>query len=231
MTSLSKAPVTIILATANPDKVRELRPLLEGIDPRFSVLSLAEAGVQIDIEETETTLEGNAMLKAKTIFSLLNGRFPSMIAFADDTGLEVRALEGAPGVYSARYAPVADGGEPTYKDNVTHLLHEMEGKRDRSARFRTVIALKGIIAGKGGPDEVAQKTIEQTIEGAVEGTLTTETDGSSGFGYDPIFMVAAAGKTFARMSGDEKNRISHRALATKKPLHSFTPYTDPYHKP
>jgi len=76
MTSLSKAPVTIILATANPDKVRELRPLLEGIDPRFSVLSLAEAGVQIDIEETETTLEGNAMLKAKTIFSLLNGRFP-----------------------------------------------------------------------------------------------------------------------------------------------------------
>ncbi|MDT9546896.1 MAG: RdgB/HAM1 family non-canonical purine NTP pyrophosphatase [Chlorobium sp.] len=218
MASPPKAPVTIILATANPDKVRELRPLLEGIDPRFSVLSLAEAGIAIDIEETETTLEGNAMLKANAIFRLLKNRFPSMIAFADDTGLEVSALNGAPGVYSARYAPVSSREKPTYQDNVDHLLKEMEGEKDRSARFRTVIALKGIIAEKEGPDEVAQQRIEKTIEGAVEGTLTTAADGDGGFGYDPIFMVAAAGKTYAQMSGEEKNRISHRALATKKAI-------------
>ncbi|QEQ57328.1 RdgB/HAM1 family non-canonical purine NTP pyrophosphatase [Chlorobium phaeovibrioides] len=213
MTPISRAPLTIILATANPDKVRELRPLLEGIDPCFSVISLAEAGIAVDIEETETTLEGNAMLKANAIFNLLNGRFPAMIAFADDTGLEVNALGGAPGVYSARYAPVANGEKPTYRDNVAHLLNEMEGEKDRSARFRTVIALKGIVEGKNGTTG-----IEETIEGLVEGTLTTEADGSGGFGYDPIFMVTAAGKTYGRMSGTEKNSLSHRALATKKAI-------------
>ena len=145
MPETAESTITIILATGNRDKVKELRPLLENISPLFRVTTLKELEVEVDIEETEPTLEGNALLKARAIFSMLSERFPSMIALADDTGLEVDALEGAPGVYSARYAPTPDGIAPTYQENVRHLLHCMKGITDRNARFRTVIALKGSI--------------------------------------------------------------------------------------
>jgi XTP/dITP diphosphohydrolase len=211
---------TIVLATANRDKVRELRPLLEGISPRFRVTTLMDEGIDTDIDETEDTLEGNAILKARTIFEMLSARFPSMIAFADDTGLEVDMLGGRPGVYSARFAPMPLGEKPAYGDNVRHLLQEMEGKFGRSARFRKVIALKGTIPGHEGG-----RVFEHTEEGVAEGSITTEPEGEGGFGYDPVFRSEATKKTFARMTPEEKNTISHRALAVKRTifwLHTIT---------
>ncbi len=203
--------ITIVLATANRDKVMELRPLLETISPLFNVVTLQELGVEVEIEETEKTLEGNALLKARAIFALLSDRYPSMIALADDTGLEVDALNGAPGVFSARFAPVADGLAPTYQDNVRHLLHCMKGMTNREARFRTVIALKGTL-----PSAQAAFSFEHTAEGVVEGSITLEELGGEGFGYDPLFMVKSTGKTYAEMSTTEKNRLSHRALAVQQ---------------
>ena len=157
--------ITIVLATANRDKVKELRPLLETISPLFTVLTLDELGIEVEIEETEETLEGNALLKARAIFALLSERFPFMIALADDTGLEVDALHGAPGVYSARFAPVPEGQSPTYKDNVLHLLHCMKGITSREARFRTVVALKGAL-----PSTEGCFRFEHTAEGIVAGS-------------------------------------------------------------
>ncbi len=205
--------ITIVLATGNRDKIKELRPLLENISPLFNVFSLPELGVNVEIEETETTLEGNALLKARAIFSLLSERFPSMIALADDTGLEVNALNGAPGVFSARYAPMPEGQSPTYTDNVNHLLHSMTDITNRSAQFRSVIALKGSL-------NATQRVVgfEKTAEGIVTGSITDEPQGDGGFGYDPVFMVDAFGKTYANMSINEKNSISHRALAIKKAI-------------
>jgi XTP/dITP diphosphohydrolase len=203
--------ITIVLATANRDKVKELRPLLETISPLFTVLTLHELGVDVEIEETEETLEGNALLKARAIFDLLSERFPFMIALADDTGLEVDALNGAPGVYSARFAPVADGQAPTYKDNVLHLLHRMKGIDNREARFRTVVALKGAL-----PSAQGECRFEHTSEGVVPGSITLEEQGVEGFGYDPLFLVNATGKTYAEMSTAEKNKLSHRSLAVQQ---------------
>ena len=210
MHSSLETPVTIILATGNRDKVKELRPLLEQISPLFRVFSLHELGVEVEIEESEESLEGNALLKAKAIFDLLSERFPFMIALADDTGLEVDALHGAPGVYSARYAPMPEGQSPNYRDNVRHLLHCMEGMDDRKARFRTVVALKGCI-----PDRDGEFRFEETREGLVHGTITLEERGREGFGYDPIFRVNTTGRTYAEMSIAEKNSLSHRALAVQ----------------
>jgi XTP/dITP diphosphohydrolase len=203
--------ITIVLATANRDKIKELRPLLETISPLFFVLTLDELGVNVEIEETEETLEGNALLKARAIFALLSERFPFMIALADDTGLEVEALDGAPGVYSARFAPVADDQTPTYKQNVAHLLHRMKGITNREARFRTVVALKGAL-----PSTYGCFQFEHTAEGVVPGSITLEEHGDEGFGYDPLFLVHATGKTYAEMSTVEKNRISHRSLAVQQ---------------
>ncbi len=203
--------IIIVLATANRDKVKELRPLLESISPLFTVLTLHELGVDVEIEETEETLEGNALLKARAIFDLLSERFPFMIALADDTGLEVDALNGAPGVYSARFAPVADGQAPTYKDNVLHLLHCMKGIDNREARFRTVVALKGALPCTHGCFQ-----FEHASEGVVPGTITLEEQGVEGFGYDPLFLVNATGKTYAEMSTVEKNGLSHRSLAVQQ---------------
>ncbi len=205
--------ITIVLATGNRDKVKELRPLLENISPLFNVVTLNELGVNVEIEETETTLEGNALLKARAIFSLLSERFPEMIALADDTGLEVDALNGAPGVYSARYAPMPDGQSATYTDNVNHLLHSMAGITIRSARFRSVIALKGSFATAQG-----SVGFEKTADGIVAGSITDAPQGDGGFGYDPVFMVSTLGKTYAEMSIHEKNSISHRALAINKAI-------------
>jgi XTP/dITP diphosphohydrolase len=205
--------ITIILATGNPDKIKELRPLLENISPLFKVTALKELGIEVDIEETEKTLEGNAMLKARAIFSLLSKQFPFMIALADDTGLEVDALQGAPGVYSARYAPTPAGIAPTYEENVRHLLHSLNGITNRNAHFRTVIALKGSI-----PSGDHFFGFEHTAEGIVSGCITTEQRGNEGFGYDPVFLVNSTARTYAEMSTAEKNTLSHRAIALKKAI-------------
>ncbi len=205
--------ITIVLATANRDKVKELRPLLERISPLFNVVTLQELGVEVEIEETEETLEGNARLKARAIFDLLCGRLPFMIALADDTGLEVEALHGAPGVYSARFAPVVNGHAPTYQDNVRHLLHCMEGMTNREARFRTVVALKGFL-----PSQEGSFSFEHTAEGVVQGSITLEEQGDKGFGYDPLFLVQSTGKTYAEMSAEEKNSLSHRSLAVQQAI-------------
>ncbi|MEI8186499.1 MAG: RdgB/HAM1 family non-canonical purine NTP pyrophosphatase [Chlorobiaceae bacterium] len=205
--------ITIVLATSNRDKVNEIRPLVENISPLFNVTTLKELGADVEIEETEPTLEGNALLKARAIFNLLSERFPSMIALADDTGLEVDSLQGAPGVYSARYAPVPEGKSPTYEENVRHLLHSMSGIADRKARFRTVIALKGTISFRN-----ERFHFEHTAEGIVTGSITPEPKGSKGFGYDPVFLVHSSSKTYAEMSTAEKNIISHRALALKQAI-------------
>ena len=213
MTDTAKNRIAIILATGNRDKVRELRPLLENISPLFSVFALHEIGINVDIEETETTLEGNALLKARAIFDLLAERFPFMIALADDTGLEVECLNGAPGVYSARYAPMPEGESPTYKDNVKHLLHSMNGIDDRTARFRSVLALKGSLPSPQGPF-----LFEETADGVVHGSITLEPKGDGGFGYDPVFLVDSTGKTYSEMSMAEKNALSHRSLAVQKAI-------------
>jgi len=205
--------IAIILATGNRDKVRELRPLLEKISPLFTVFALQELGVEAEIEETEETLEGNALLKARAIFDLLSERFPFMIALADDTGLEVEALNGAPGVYSARYAAMPDGLPPSYNDNVNHLLHGMRGMKNRSARFRSAIAIKGAL-----PSAQGTLLFEECVDGMVHGTITLEPKGDEGFGYDPVFRVDSIGKTYSEMSIAEKNSLSHRALAVKKAL-------------
>lgn len=211
MPATADKEITIVLATANRDKVKELRPLLETISPLLTVRTLHELGVDVEIEETEETLEGNALLKARAIFAILSERFPFMIALADDTGLEVEGLDGAPGVYSARFAPVPDGQSPTYKENVAHLLHCMKGIANREARFRTVIALKGAL-----PSAEGCFRFEHTAEGVVPGSITLEEQGVEGFGYDPLFLVHNTGKTYAEMSTTEKNRLSHRALAVQQ---------------
>jgi XTP/dITP diphosphohydrolase len=202
--------IAIVLATSNRDKVKELRPLLENISSHIRVYSLNEIGIDIEIEETEATLEGNALLKARAVFNFLTERFPFLIALADDTGLEVDALNGAPGVYSARFAPMPDGLTPAYKDNVLHLLRCMKGVANREARFRTVIALKGVLPSSAGDFE-----FEHTAEGMVPGSITHEEQGKAGFGYDPLFLVQTTGITYAEMSMAEKNRLSHRSLAVQ----------------
>lgn len=210
--SESTNKMTVVLATNNRDKVREIKPLLENIAPEVSVYSLADLQADIEIEETEETLEGNAKLKAEAVFNLLSDRFPCLVTLADDTGLEVGALDGAPGVYSARFAPVPEGTSPTYDDNVNHLLRKMENTGDRKALFRTVIAIKGRIAR----DDRKPFLFEKTVEGSVEGEISREKTGSKGFGYDPVFWVNSARATFAQMSTEEKNKLSHRSRAVKK---------------
>ncbi len=179
----------LVFATNNAHKLREVRQMLP---PGVEIKSLGEIGCDVDIPETASTLEGNAELKARYV----SERFGCDV-FADDTGLEVDALGGAPGVYSARYAgPGHDSAA-----NMARLLREMEGETNRRARFRTVIALI-----RGGRME--------TVEGIVEGTIATEPQGTDGFGYDPVFIPDEAdGRSFAQMSPEEKNAISHRGRA------------------
>lgn len=212
MHATSDTTITVILATGNRDKVKELRPLLEEISPLIRVTTLGELGAEVEIEETEKTLEGNALLKARGIFELLSERLPNLIALADDTGLEVDALNGAPGVYSARFAPMPDGESPSYKDNVRHLLQSMASCSNRRATFRTVIALKGRIPGQNGEALL----FEHLAEGDVSGSITLEERGREGFGYDPVFMVDSTARTYAEMGITEKNRLSHRSLAVQK---------------
>ncbi|MFT3903289.1 MAG: RdgB/HAM1 family non-canonical purine NTP pyrophosphatase [Niabella sp.] len=183
--------MTLIFATNNANKVKEIRDALGG---DIDIISLKEAGIDKDIPEPHDTLEANATEKSRTIYEMTGQN-----CFSEDTGLEVEALNGAPGVYSARYA----GENPTYADNVAKLLQEMKGKSNRRARFRTVISL--IINGK-----------ETQFEGICNGQITEHPSGSEGFGYDPVFIADGADSTFAGMSMAKKKEFSHRAKAVEK---------------
>ena len=178
----------LIFATNNAHKLGEVQALL-GDD--FELVTLRECGITEDIPETAETLEGNALQKARYVYSKTG-----LDCFADDTGLEVDALGGAPGVHSARYA--TDGHD--FAANNSLLLKNLEGAQERTARFRTVIAL--ILDG-----------VEYTLEGRVEGVIATEESGSEGFGYDPLFVPSGEIITFAQMSAEAKNAISHRGRA------------------
>ncbi len=188
----------IVFATNNTHKLSEIKDILgEG----FEVLSLSDIGCHDDIPETADTLEGNALLKAQYIHDHYH-----INCFADDTGLEVEALNGAPGVFSARYA----GGEGHDSEaNMSKLLSELKEKSNRKARFRTVIALIECEEGTTKPKTTC-------FEGIVEGHITKERHGSEGFGYDPIFMPDGYDKTFAELGMEIKNHISHRARAVEK---------------
>jgi XTP/dITP diphosphohydrolase len=195
----------LIFATNNRHKLEEAAAIL---GPGFELTTPRELGVTEDIPETADTLEGNALQKARYLHERFGGD-----VFADDTGLEVAALNGEPGVYSARYAAmgVSDGFSkenpsdihPTYKDNCDLLLKNLAGAADRSARFRTVVAL--IMDGT-----------EHLFEGRVEGRIIEEFRGEGGFGYDAIFVPLGFTETFAQMSAEQKNAISHRARAMEK---------------
>ena len=185
---------TLVLATHNPDKQAEMNAVL--LDLGLDVIGLDQYPEIDDIPENGTTLLENALIKARAVH--LKTGFP---ALADDTGLEVDALHGAPGVYSARFA----GEDATYQDNVKKLLSVMAGvsRQNRTARFRTVVAL-------------IDSDTELWTEGIIEGLITREQRGAGGFGYDPIFEAADTGKTFSEMSAKQKNEISHRARALQK---------------
>ena len=181
-----------VFATNNAHKLEEVTAILGN---RIELLSLKDIHCHTDIPETADTLEGNALLKAQYIYENYQ-----MDCFADDTGLEVEALNGAPGVYSARYA----GGEGhDAQANMLKLLHELDGKENRKAQFRTAISL--ILDGK-----------EYLFEGVIKGEIIKEKRGDSGFGYDPVFMPEGYDRTFAELGNDIKNQISHRALAVQK---------------
>lgn len=179
----------LVFATNNRHKLDEVRAI---VGDRVEVLSLNDIGCYDDIPETADTLQGNALIKARYIYEKFG-----VDCFADDTGLEVEALDGAPGVFSARYA----GKECDSEANMQKLLQNLTGKSNRNAQFRTVIAL--IIKGE-----------EKLFNGIVKGTITEEKRGDSGFGYDPVFIPEGFSESFAQMSRDMKNSISHRYRAT-----------------
>jgi XTP/dITP diphosphohydrolase len=182
---------TLIFASNNAHKLGEIRNLLDNI---IEIQSLKDINLEGDIPETSNTLEGNATQKAEWIYSRIG-----QDCFADDTGLEVEALDGAPGVYSARYA----GEGCSFADNVNKLLKALEGQTNRKARFRTVICL-------------IENGEKHYFEGIVNGTIVEKGSGNMGFGYDPIFVPDGYNISFAEMPLDEKNKISHRANALVK---------------
>lgn len=182
---------TIIFATNNQNKVNEVRAVLSN---RFTVISLKEAGIDIDIPEPHNTLEANASEKSKTIFKLTGNN-----CFSEDTGLEVEALDGEPGVKSARYA----GNNKNFDSNIDKLLLNIKPQKNKTARFRTVISL--IKDGK-----------EFLFEGICNGKITNERKGANGFGYDSVFIPDGSTNTFAEMDINEKNKFSHRKKAMEK---------------
>jgi XTP/dITP diphosphohydrolase len=181
----------LLFATNNQHKLREVREI---IGDRFQVISLAEAGFSGEIPETEATLDGNAHQKARYIYERTK-----MDCFADDTGLEIEALDGRPGVYSARYA----GEDCSFDDNINKVLEEMGNTDNRKAAFRCVICL--ILGGK-----------EFIFEGRTDGMIARERHGAGGFGYDPVFIPIDHDQSFAEMDSETKNRISHRGRAMSK---------------
>jgi XTP/dITP diphosphohydrolase len=181
----------LVFATNNPHKAREVEQILGGA---YSVKTLRDIGCLEEIEETEDTLEGNALLKARYVKEKYG-----YDCFSEDTGLEVEALGGAPGVHTARYA----GDAKDANANIDLLLHKLADKTSRNARFRTIIA---IIRGHE----------EVLLEGICNGQIATERHGTNGFGYDPVFIPEGYTETFAQLGDDVKNKISHRGKATEK---------------
>ncbi len=181
----------LVFATNNAHKAREVEQILGS---GFAIKTLKDIGCFEEIEETEPSLEGNALLKARYVKEKYG-----YDCFSEDTGLEVDALDGAPGVHTARYA-----GEAKSPDaNIALLLQNLEGKENRSARFRTIIAL-------------SYEGVETLIEGICAGRIATEKHGAGGFGYDPVFIPEGFEQTFAELGDEVKNRISHRGIATEK---------------
>ena len=181
----------LVFATHNLGKLQEVRELLA---PDYEVIGLDELGDHDEIEETAMTLEGNAWIKARTVWQK-----HGLSCFSDDTGLEIAALDNAPGVFSARYA----GPSKDADANMDKVLLKLEGKSNRKARFRTAVAL--VFNGN-----------EHLFEGTVNGEISTSRSGSKGFGYDPIFTPHGYTESFAEMDAKTKNEISHRGLAIKK---------------
>ena len=181
----------IVFATNNQHKLDEIRKISQG---KLEILSLADIHCHEDIPETGDTLKENALIKAQFVKDMFH-----IDCFADDTGLEVEALDNAPGIYSARYA--GENCDP--EDNMRKLLKELEGKENRNARFRTVIAL--LLDGK-----------EYYFEGEIKGEIILSKQGTNGFGYDPIFKPQGFDKSFGELSEEIKNSLSHRAIATQK---------------
>ncbi len=190
----------LIFATNNLHKLKEIQYLLQ---EKFNIISLEEIGIREDIPETADTLEENALQKARFIYQKTQSD-----CFADDTGLEVDSLGGAPGVYSARYA----GENASFDDNMDKLIAALAGHENRRARFRTVIAL--IIKGD-----------EYLFEGQVDGIILKERAGKDGFGYDPIFLPEGFEKSFAEMDPEQKNAISHRGRSVQKLVHFLEDFT------
>ena len=189
----------LIFATNNPNKLAEIKSAVK----TFEVVGLNDMGIVEDIAETGTTLEENALIKSHYIF-----KKTGLDCFADDTGLEVKALNGRPGVHSARYA----GPNCSASDNMDKLLNELENHDDRSASFRTVISL--ILNGK-----------KYFFEGEVMGDILSQKKGVDGFGYDPIFQPKGFNASFAEMSMTQKNEISHRGIAVKKLIQFLSDYS------
>lgn len=189
----------LIFATNNPNKLAEIKSAVKS----FEVLGLKEMGIHEDIAETGTTLEENALIKSQYIFQKTG-----LNCFADDTGLEVKALNGSPGVYSARYA----GPNCSAVDNMDKLLSELKNHDDRSASFRTVISL--LLNGE-----------KYYFEGEVMGDILSQKKGVDGFGYDPIFQPKGFSASFAEMSMTQKNEISHRGIAFKKLIQFLSDYS------
>ena len=184
--------MTLCFATNNKHKLEEVVPLLKG---SFDLLSLDQIGCTDELPETQNTISGNSFQKAEFVYKHFNTP-----CFADDTGLEVDALNGAPGVYSARYA----GDHRNSDDNIDLLLENLTGNQNRKAQFCTIITLIGLT-----PEPVF-------FEGIIEGVIIDERRGNTGFGYDPVFVPKGYNLTFAEMTLDQKNTLSHRAIATKK---------------
>lgn len=181
----------IVFATNNAHKLAEVKAVLGA---EYELVTLREVGITEDIPETGATLDENATIKARYVYERTG-----LDCFADDTGLEVVALDGAPGVHSARYA--TDGHD--FAANNAKLLREMDGKEDRRARFRTVISL-------------IRNGVEEQVEGIVEGRIATAMSGCEGFGYDPLFIPEGYDISFAEMSAEQKNAISHRGRAVEE---------------
>ena len=186
-----KLSMKLVFATNNKHKLEEIRAL---VSDSIQIVGLQDIGCHDEIDETENTLEDNAKIKSDYVYDKFG-----LNCFADDTGLEVEALDGAPGVFSARYA----GENATFRDNVDKLLNALQGIENRRARFRTVISLK-----------LGEE--QYFFEGICEGEITREVRGTEGFGYDPIFRPDESELTFAQMSMEDKGRISHRGKATEK---------------
>lgn len=190
----------IVFATNNAHKLDEIRRILGN---RFEIVSLEDIGCHEEIPETGDTLEANALQKAQYVYD-----YYGLSCFADDTGLEVEALGGAPGVHSARYA---EGTDHDSEANMAKLLRELEGKDNRRAQFRTVICLIGTsplhLSHEGGP---------LFFSGSVSGTIAQSKSGDGGFGYDPLFIPEGYDKSFAELGAEVKNKISHRARAVEK---------------